>query len=120
MKLTKIFGIVLSLHVGVILLVMFQPGCQTTDKKNPEKDLERNEIKDQDIGSFNQGLPEQDVEPEQIDPVSEFREPTRPVTGELFVPGGETDVVVPAPLPAVIDQETGISNSFNLKPRRVQ
>ena len=116
MKLTKIFGIVLSLHVGVILLVMFQPGCQTTDKKNPEKDLERNEIKDQDIGSFNQGLPEQDVKPEQIDPVSEFREPTRPVTGELFVPGGETDVVVPAPLPAVIDQETGISNSFNLKP----
>ena len=30
MKLTKIFGIVLSLHVAVILLVMFQPGCQTT------------------------------------------------------------------------------------------
>lgn len=29
MKLTKIFGIVLSLHVAVILLVMFQPGCQT-------------------------------------------------------------------------------------------
>ena len=116
MKLTKIFGIVLSLHVGVILLVMFQPGCQTTDKKNPEKDLERNEVKDQDIGSFNQGLTEQDVEPEQIDPVSEFREPTRPVTGELFVPGEGTDVIVPAPLPAVIDQDTGISNSFNLRP----
>ena len=33
MKLTKIFGIVLSLHVGVILLVMFQPSCQTADKK---------------------------------------------------------------------------------------
>ena len=28
MKLSKVFGIVLSLHVGVILLVMFQPSCQ--------------------------------------------------------------------------------------------
>ena len=116
MKLTKIFGIVLSLHVGVILLVMFQPGCQTTDKKNPEKDLDRKEVKDQDMGSFNQGLPEQKVEPEQIDSVSELTEPTRPVPGELFVPGGGTDVIVPATLPEVIDQETGISNSFNLRP----
>ena len=32
MKLTKIFGIVLTLHVGVILLVMFQPGCQVLKK----------------------------------------------------------------------------------------
>ncbi len=32
MKLTKIFGIVLSLHVGVILLVMFQPSCQVLKK----------------------------------------------------------------------------------------
>ena len=53
MKLTKIFGIVLSLHVGVILLVMFQPGCQTTDKKDPAKALERKVVKDQEIGSFN-------------------------------------------------------------------
>ena len=36
MKLTKIFGIVLSLHVGVILLVMFQPGCQTGGKKDKD------------------------------------------------------------------------------------
>ena len=33
MKLTKIFGIVLSLHAGVILLVMFQPSCQMSKKK---------------------------------------------------------------------------------------
>ena len=37
MKLSKVFGIVLSLHVGVILLVMFQPSCQTTGGK--AKDL---------------------------------------------------------------------------------
>ena len=38
MKLTKIFGIVLSLHVAVILLVMFQPGCQTVPKEQVEED----------------------------------------------------------------------------------
>ena len=119
MKLTKIFGIVLSLHVGVILLVMFQPGCQTTDKKDPAKALERKVVKDQDIGSFNQGLPDEKIKTEKNEPVSEFREPTRPVPGELFVPGGGTEDIVPAPLPEVIDQDTGISNSFNLRPSNV-
>lgn len=37
MKLTKIFGIVLSLHVAVILLVMFQPGCQTSSGGGTEE-----------------------------------------------------------------------------------
>ena len=46
MKLTKIFGIVLSLHVGVILLVMFQPSCQTADKKKaPETGSSMHQVK---------------------------------------------------------------------------
>ena len=55
MKLTKIFGIVLSLHVGVILLVMFQPGCQSSDKKVPMNKEDNQKVNEQDIGSFNQG-----------------------------------------------------------------
>ncbi|MBT3666276.1 MAG: LysM peptidoglycan-binding domain-containing protein [Opitutae bacterium] len=116
MKLTKIFGIVLSLHVGVILLVMFQPGCQTTDKKESVKAEDNQEVKEQDIGSFNQGLPDQNSKSDIVEPLNEFKEPTRPVAGELFVPGAETDLVVPAPLPGVIDHDSGISNSFNLRP----
>ena len=56
MKLTKIFGIVLSLHVGVILLVMFQPGCQTIEKKDSENLEENNKEAKEDIGSFNSGV----------------------------------------------------------------
>ena len=55
MKLTKLFGIVLSLHVGIILLVMFQPGCQTTGKKENKVPESKEEI----VGnteSFNSGL----------------------------------------------------------------
>ena len=55
MKLTKIFGIVLSLHVGVILLVMFQPGCQTGGKK--DKDISTVEDNATVISeSFNSGI----------------------------------------------------------------
>ncbi len=100
MKLTKIFGIVLSLHVGVILLVMFQPGCQTIDKKDPEN-LEENkkEVQD-DIGSFNSGVSDTKL-PVVISPTpGELREPSRPVVGELFVPSSTHDIV-PAPLPDV-------------------
>ena len=57
MKLTKIFGIVLSLHLVVILLVMFQPGCQTVDKEKP-KGQNPTETQDPSPGksSFNQGV----------------------------------------------------------------
>ena len=115
MKLTKIFGIVLSLHVGVILLVMFQPGCQTIDKKDPEN-LKENmkEVKD-DIGSFNSGVSDTKL-PVVISPTSgELKEPSRPVVGELFVPSSTHDIV-PAPLPEVVSEGEGVSNSFNLRP----
>ena len=55
MKLTKIFGIVLSLHVGVILLVMFQPSCQTADKKLP---VENPKSTEENTSAFNEGLDE--------------------------------------------------------------
>ena len=91
MKLTKIFGIVLSLHVVVILLVMFQPGCQTTDDKKP--------VTNQPPGtgappasnpSFNQGLvdptPSGSGESGQTTQ-SGLSEPTRPDPGGIIVPG---------------------------------
>ncbi len=118
MKLTKIFGIVLSLHVGVILLVMFQPGCQTMDKKESVNTDDKKEEKEKDLGSFNQGLSDQNAKPENLEPVSELREPTRPMVGELFVPGDDTDVE-PTPLPDILNQDSAVSNSFNLRPENM-
>ena len=82
MKLTKIFGIVLSLHVGVILLVMFQPGCQTADKKQP---VENPKSTEENTSAFNEGLDEP-KSPSQNEkkPLPELKDPTRPVAGELF------------------------------------
>lgn len=36
MKLTQIFGIVVLIHVGVICLLLVQPGCQSTSMAEPE------------------------------------------------------------------------------------
>ncbi|MFP6855226.1 MAG: hypothetical protein VB980_05525, partial [Opitutales bacterium] len=59
MKLTKIFGIVLSLHVAVILLVMFQPGCQTFSGKDGDKANGPDATEGNDSsGGFNAGLDE--------------------------------------------------------------
>jgi LysM repeat protein len=91
MKLTKIFGIVLSLHVVVILLVMFQPGCQTVDDSKP--------VTNQSSGTedppavkppFNQGLP--DPTPSNPGDQGEttnsgLSAPTRPDPGGIIVPG---------------------------------
>ena len=91
MKLTKIFGIVLSLHVVVILLVMFQPGCQTTDDKKP--------VTNQTPGtgdppaskpSFNEGLTDPTpARPGDQEPTTQagLSEPTRPEPGGIIVPG---------------------------------
>jgi LysM repeat protein len=91
MKLTKIFGIVLSLHVVVILLVMFQPGCQTVDDNKPVTD-ESSGTKDLPAGKppFNQGLPD----PTPSSPGGQgqttnsgLSAPTRPDPGGIIVPG---------------------------------
>jgi LysM repeat protein len=118
MKLTKIFGIVLSLHVGVILLVMFQPGCQTGSKKDPVSPIEKKVDPKEEVGSFNQGLSEPSVPSEGRKPPSGLSEPTRPVVGELFVPGANQDID-PAPLPSIIGEGSGTSDSFDLRPTGV-
>ena len=56
MKITKVFSIVLSLHVGVILLVMFQPSCQTAGVRQGSEKPESNSSISPDQ-SFNQALP---------------------------------------------------------------
>jgi len=90
MKLSKVFGIVLSLHVGVILLVMFQPSCQTTGgKKNVTSNQEvapEGSIEDQ---SFNEALkeePEDEISVSNQPQSDEFSTPRRPSPGELIVP----------------------------------
>ena len=90
MKLTKIFGIVLSLHVVVILLVMFQPGCQTVEKKPPATS-ENPPVKP----AFNGGLSNPGTaDPEKAAAAdSGLSAPTRPEPGEIIVPVG---LIVPA------------------------
>ena len=117
MKLTKIFGIVLSLHVGVILLVMFQPGCQTLDKKKLAEPEQEKEEKQEGIGSFNEGISESDSNT-PAKPEGELQEPTRPIAGELFVPGETTEpnlsdsIIVPG-------GEADITNTLNLRPENL-
>ena len=98
MKLTQIFGIVLSLHVVVILLVMFQPGCQTVEKQPPSTS-EKPPVKP----AFNEGLSNPGTaEPDRGSAAdSGLSAPTRPEPGEIIVPGLEP--IVPAPLPEVVD-----------------
>ena len=117
MKLTKIFGIVLSLHLGVILLVMFQPGCQSAKMKDkpvveaepvaPEK---ISETVAPDAG-FNSGV--KDISAAKPEPV-EFSAPTRPKAGGLIVPGhGEVHA---KPLPPILEETETYSPPVNLRP----
>ena len=98
MKLTKIFGIVLSLHVVVILLVMFQPGCQTVEKETPAPAPDETS---KDKPAFNEGLPAPGTaKPEEAATTgSGLANPTRPEPGGIIVPGQTP--LVPAPLPAL-------------------
>ena len=90
MKLTKIFGIVLSLHVGVILLVMFQPSCQTVEKKKePGTEVEKPPL-DTTVNEFNQGSTNTGQTGQEV-----FVAPTRPSPGEIIIPGNE--LVIPQP-----------------------
>ena len=120
MKLTKIFGIVLSLHVGVILIVMFQPGCQTIEKKPMDQENEKTTIENESNvqDEFNSGLLEKKpIEPAKVEKKEEFAAPMRPPSGGLIVPGQE--VPYKAPLPEVINEDKSVINSFNLRPSGV-
>ena len=96
MKLSKVFGIVLSLHVGVILLVMFQPSCQTTgggskvsengspDAPQPEESF------NQAVEGVDEPLDEEGTEPGNL--ADEYTAPKRPQAGELIVPKESSSV----------------------------
>ena len=119
MKLTKIFGIVLSLHVGVILIVMFQPGCQTIEKKPPVQENEKTTMENQTnvLDGFNSGLlQKKPIEPAKPEKKEEFAAPMRP-SGELIVPGQA--VPYEAPLPELINEDKSVINSFSLRPSGV-
>ena len=118
MKLSKVFGIVLSLHVGVILLVMFQPSCQTTG--GPNKAMETNQTKlpsDGNEQSFNQAVEDMDqsVSPALAqDEKVEFTSPQRPAPGTLIVP---EEISPPDPVStAIIVPQEPVSPVVRLKP----
>jgi len=118
MKLSKVFGIVLSLHVGVILLVMFQPSCQTTG--GPNKAMETNQTKlpsDGNEQSFNQAVEDTDQSVSSglaKDDKEEFTSPQRPAPGTLIVPE-ETSSPVPISPTIIVPQEP-VSHVENLNP----
>ena len=99
MKLTKIFGIVLSLHVGVILLVMFPPSCQVLKKIRGGSGDDENKTSETSSPeaavdpAFNAGAdPGETAEPSGTAGGDGRFPPTRPA-GELIVPGSpETSV----------------------------
>lgn len=100
MKLTKIFGIVLSLHVGVILLVMFQPSCNTLKKgKGDLNGTTETSLPETGVDpAFNTGTGIEDSPSESASGTATGgrSSPTRPSAGELIVPGGTEGAVSPA------------------------
>ena len=99
MKLTKIFGIVLSLHVGVILLVMFQPSCQTADKKKAPVHGTADTSAETPLSGFNEGTGTTEEAKEEV-----FVAPTRPKPGEIIIPGNDITV----PQPSLVDPITPV------------
>ena len=117
MKLTKIFGIVLSLHVGVILLVMFQPSCNTLKKGKGDQNgtTETSPPENGVDPAFNAGTGTEDPPSEPVTgtpPDGRFS-PTRPDPGELIVPGGTEGIVNPG------TGDTDTSTGVGLRPEGV-
>ena len=86
MKLTRIFGIVLGLHVVVIALVMLQPGCQSGKQGTKPDANSTSALEPNPLDSFNRGS--RSDQSEDPDPINEFVSPSRPKPGEIIVPGG--------------------------------
>ena len=117
MKLTKIFGIVLSLHVGVILLVMFQPSCNTLKKGKGDQNgtTETSPPENGVDPAFNAGTGTEDPPSESAagTPAGGRSSPTRPDPGELIVPGGTEGIVNPG------TGDTDTSTGVGLRPEGV-
>ena len=115
MKLTKIFGIVLSLHVGVILLVMFQPSCQTAKKKTAMTKSDASAPVAEPVApdaGFNAGVSDvpsvtPSIEKQGDSQAIEYTSPTRPPAGQLIVPG--QGVIQAKPLPPILPEDSSPS-----------
>lgn len=115
MKLTKIFGIVLSLHVGVILLVMFQPSCQTAKKKTAMTKSDASAPVAEPVApdaGFNAGVSNvpsvtPSIEKQGDSQAIEYTSPTRPPAGQLIVPG--QGVIQAKPLPPILPEDSSPS-----------
>jgi LysM repeat protein len=57
MNITKVFGFILALHVGVILVLFIQPGCKTTDVQPPsQSDYQMSGLDSEELSSINSDL----------------------------------------------------------------
>lgn len=57
MNITKVFGFILALHVGVILVLFVQPGCRTTDVQPPsQSDYQKSAIDSEELSAIDSDL----------------------------------------------------------------
>lgn len=57
MNITKVFGFILALHIGVILVLFVQPGCRTNDVQPPsQSDYQRSALDSEELSSINSDL----------------------------------------------------------------
>lgn len=57
MNITKVFGFILALHIGVILVLFVQPGCRTTDIQPPsQSDYQMSGLDSEELSSINSDL----------------------------------------------------------------
>jgi LysM repeat protein len=93
---------------------MFQPGCQTTGKKDGEANPDSSNVQIEE-DSFNTGLKVEKQETKESKGSTNLSEPTRPVLGELYVPI-EKDKIEPAPLPEIVGNEKNDPARIDLLP----
>lgn len=57
MNITKVFGFILALHLGVILVLFIQPGCRTNDVQPPsQSDYQINALDSEELSSIDSDL----------------------------------------------------------------
>ena len=57
MNITNVFGFILALHIGVILVLFVQPGCRTNDVQPPSKsDYQMSAVDSEELSSINSDL----------------------------------------------------------------
>ena len=57
MNITNVFGFILALHIGVILVLFVQPGCRTNDVQPPsQSDYQMSAVGSEELSSINSDL----------------------------------------------------------------